>query len=304
MRPTTRHKVELHNAKDWRLAFANTIWSGLIVIAIVVLSRRAAGAFQDSLSPALACTIAFIATMASLVANAVFQSVRRVDSRKRIGVIAGIVTLVPPTVLGIVVLPQQSSLATAFLVSLFVLASIVVLFCSDFAHESPYTAWTDTASVNHEVTSAYEIEIAASLPTSDRQPQLDASGKLEDVGDASISIEDEEHSESEDSTDTCQWMTRRIDDVGNDTIEGSIKVQFEVGQKQVTLHLPFSPAFATRPDVECEVVNDCSARLKIAAIQAYGIRVDVRRSSDIDQPETAEIGFCATAAATRKAEAA
>ncbi len=144
----------------------------------------------------------------------------------------------------------------------------------------------------------------ANLLTSKIQPQLDAGGTLADFVDASYSIEDEDQLESANSIETSQWMKRRFDDEGNDMIEGAIKVQFEIGQKQVTLHLPFSPAFATRPDVECEVVNDCSARLKIAAIQSYGIRVDVRRSSNIDQPETAEIGFFAAAAATHKAEAA
>ena len=92
-----------------------------------------------------------------------------------------------------------------------------------------------------------------------------------------------------------QWLTRSPGEHGQESIEGVFHVSFDAGQKQATLHIPFSPPFASLPEVSCEVVNDCSARTKVGATYAYGTRIDVRRSSGVKLATVAEIGFRAVA---------
>jgi hypothetical protein len=75
-----------------------------------------------------------------------------------------------------------------------------------------------------------------------------------------------------------QQLTRR-DDEGVDVFEGTIRVDFAAGQKLAVVHLPFWPAFSCPPRVVCEGA-DC--RVKVAAVQVYGTRIEVKRITDTE----------------------
>lgn len=87
-------------------------------------------------------------------------------------------------------------------------------------------------------------------------------------------------------------MDRLKDDLGGETIDGTIRVFFEVGQKRAHLHVPFSPPLAGLPEVECEAVGEDSVRCKVAVRQPYGIRIEARRS-DASHALHTDIGFAA-----------
>jgi hypothetical protein len=96
------------------------------------------------------------------------------------------------------------------------------------------------------------------------------------------------------SSDTVQ-MLRVQDERGGENVEGTALVRFQVGQKRVHVHIPFSPPLPGIPDVECEPTGTDAVRVKVAMRQAYGVRLEVRRA-EASQPLQTEISFAAAAA--------
>jgi len=96
------------------------------------------------------------------------------------------------------------------------------------------------------------------------------------------------------SSDTVQMM-RMQDERGGENVEGTALVRFQVGQKRVHVHIPFSPPLPGIPDVECEPTGTDAVRVKVAMRQAYGVRLEVRRA-EASQPLQTEISFAAAAA--------
>lgn len=85
---------------------------------------------------------------------------------------------------------------------------------------------------------------------------------------------------------------RHRDALGTETIQGTARVVFEVGQKRANLHIAFSPPLNGIPEVECEAVDEVPLRLKVPVRQTYGIRIEARRSEADERLET-EVGFAA-----------
>lgn len=87
-------------------------------------------------------------------------------------------------------------------------------------------------------------------------------------------------------------LQRTIEESGAEIVEGVMTVRFDKGQKRANLHVPFSPPLARAPEVECECVGSEQLRLKVPVRQAYGIRIEARRSNAENALET-EVGFSA-----------
>lgn len=103
--------------------------------------------------------------------------------------------------------------------------------------------------------------------------------------------------------DTRQWMTRTIQ-VDREVIEGGCRIEFSAGQKQAVLHLPFTPALSGIPEFECEAIDGSDVRFRITARLPYGIRMEISRSSGLDQCQTVELGYSASAPLQRQSAAA
>ena len=102
--------------------------------------------------------------------------------------------------------------------------------------------------------------------------------------------------------EATQWMSRSIVEEC-DVIEGGFRVSLSTGQRQAAVHLPFSPAFGSIPDFECEPLDDSDVRIRTTAVHSYGVRIEVIRSANLETDECVEIGWCASAAATERAAA-
>jgi hypothetical protein len=85
--------------------------------------------------------------------------------------------------------------------------------------------------------------------------------------------------ERSDDEQTRQWMTRQSLPGGIDQIEGAIRVSFAAGQRTASVHVPFSPPFATVPTVDCELTGDEPARWKVSVVYPYGMRIELKRAS-------------------------
>lgn len=80
-----------------------------------------------------------------------------------------------------------------------------------------------------------------------------------------------------DSGVVTSQLLRRIEANGDDVLEAQSVAYFPAGTRQAVLHIPFSPAFAETPRVECEVADGSEVRLKMGAVFPYGARVELKR---------------------------
>lgn len=150
-----------------------------------------------------------------------------------------------------------------------------------------------------EVTAAVPVTrpAAPSLQDLERRLRAEFGEDEEEVGDSSDAaggISAATLTSVQHSSDSVQ-MQRVKDEYGGENVEGTATVRFQVGQKRVHLHIPFSPPLPGIPDVECEPTGTDAVRVKVAMRQAYGVRLEVRRA-EASQPLQTEISFAAAAA--------
>ena len=284
--------------KDWRLPLATAIWSGLIVIAVVLASRKLAGALSDPVSALAACVVTTAAVGLSLLAHLLFAWAGSVDRRGMSRQItAGVVTLVPPFAVGTVLLPGPSMLAVSYLTALFLFTSTFVLLLDDSLFRSVSIRPTSA-------TDRRELKKTPFEPAGHAQDAIMPSAIDQALSDSVVlpAMQDaDELPFAEDSNrSVSQWMTRSVTDEGQECIEGAVQVHFDPGQKQAMIHLPFCPPLLEQPAVECEVLSDAEVRFKIGAVHPYGARIEARRTGPIENAETVEVGFSAIAAAAQE----
>lgn len=94
---------------------------------------------------------------------------------------------------------------------------------------------------------------------------------------------------------TTQWLTRTQLEHGVECIEGAVRVHFAAGQTRAVAHLSFTPPLSCIPKVEVECVDECELRLRLTAIQSYGLRLEAQRRA-ASRPLTATVAFSALAA--------
>ena len=254
---------------------AALLWSGLILSAVLILSRRAANGFVPPFSswPLIVVTgpIAGLSVLAWLG----FRLGQRSEVRSRqTDWIAGTLTMLPTILSGIGLLPAQSPFAIGWLLGLAGLLVTSVIMAGDF--------WTIPAQ-------------AASRATLVREPALletPAAPKSEPISADALTVFDPVSNERSDPNVT-QWMTRQSLPDGSENLEGAVRIVFAAGQRAASIHIPFTPPFATAPQVECEIVSDEPARWKVSVVYAYGMRVELKRDHNAESAEV-ELAYSAT----------
>ena len=252
--------VELLN---WRQTFATGIWFGLIVASIVVHSMRQSGEIEQQISGFVAGFVALIAFMISLTANRLFHA-SAPSSKRWAQFVAGVATLIPPAMLGRFLLPDDAPLGMLWLVGLFLVSAAIMFKIGRSADKL----------------AAEPIEIPKPKifeePTDEIGEQAESSEEAESMFDG-----------------VSQWMTRKSLDDGADCIEGVVKVEIAADQKQTVVHLPFSPPFPAKPNVECEVESLESCRARVTTTHPYGARIEIRRSGECEKNTEVELQFTA-----------
>ena len=87
--------------------------------------------------------------------------------------------------------------------------------------------------------------------------------------------------------------------LGRDLLRDRITVRFTAGQKTAVVHLPFTPPLESIPEIECEPSDDADVRLRTAAVQTYGARIEVRRTEPVETAANVEIAYAAVAPVSR-----
>lgn len=144
------------------------------------------------------------------------------------------------------------------------------------------------------------IPVEESEESAEREPEAIVSPFLQLVHD------DENHEQDAQSTppeNVTQWWQRSITASG-DVIEGRVRVDFDEGQREATVHISFCPPFESLPEVLTEDLDDGDLDVRVAAVFRFGTRIIVRRPSNSNVggkllSEACWIGFVVGSAPTQ-----
>ena len=298
-----RSRDDIVRAPDWRMSLALAIWSGEAMISVVFLARSFSGALTQPVSAMSACLITTLFAMLALIADSLFQSATKNNVGVTGQLVAAFVTLLPPIALAVALLPPSSPASVTYMTGLFLFASVWILLTSDVSgrmtfgklQESiigqPEARIASPSSSSSVVTTQQDM----TLPNGDMEAihRTDATVGADGPADDWRGLPPSPTPEQPRGSNVSQWMTRSDSPLGEERIDGVVAVHLQAGEKQSMIHLPFVPPFATQPNVTCEVLGDVAARLRVAAIQTYGARIEVKRSQGVDEPVSFEVGFAA-----------
>lgn len=305
-----------------RRSAACGLLSGVFLVTAVVLSRRISGDASAFSSELAACLTGFAASLIAILAVSIPDLiVSRIPRPQRLLLISA--CGVPGVMLGLAVMPPESTIGLTCLLGLYV---AVVLTLSIFESEETIEltdcigqsgAKQSTAIDQSTDIVADSLEQPAptcgTMPldalTLDERLVLTATDSAIDTrnGESAGLDEDVEPTDAlpfelnrptphpASNPETTQWMSRsRVE--GMDVAEGSFRIRFAAGQRLAPVHLPFSPPLADTPEFECEPADESDLRFRTTAVHAYGVRIEVSRSSDCDEEASVEVAWMASAA--------
>jgi hypothetical protein len=90
-----------------------------------------------------------------------------------------------------------------------------------------------------------------------------------------------------------QQLTRATTAQGGDTLCGTLRLDLAAGQRTGNLHVAFCPPFAGTPQITAEQIDGPEARIKIAQLLPYGVRMDVKLIAPSDEPGGVLVQFSA-----------
>lgn len=267
------------------------IWSSLIVVTVLLLSRRVAGGIDGDASAWPCVLVSALVTLLSGFGWLAFQQGSAVRS-SRAKQIAAFIAWFPTWLSGIALLPTDSPFARGWLLGIAALSAVGLTL-------TPLNPKRERGQMASQVPTlaGLENELGRSVSSEDRTPTSDRpdEGARASSEFADLSVFDPAAERSNEAT--TQWMTRQSLPDGVDQIEGAIRVPFAAGHRAVSVHVPFSPPFAAVPEVECETVGEEPARWKLSVVYAYGMRVDLKRESS-DEPAEIELSYSAICEST------
>ena len=278
-------------SSDSRRTFANALWTATTIVAVVIVSRRLGGHFTTALHPAVATLVSGLLIAVNLAAALLLRSSSTPLLAWSTGwrrVLIGLMTLAPPAVVGVALLPTGSVSGFAALVTLAILSLSVMVVAES---EVERRTGTSPLQVNRETTeaiSAGEQSVVESNPLlDDLDLEFDDTGELEEAAENELQ-------------GVSQSMSRiRLCD-GSETIEGTIVLPFAAGQQIGVAHLPFSPPFGSQPRVTCHLLDDSPVRLRVTATQTYGARVEAKRTGSGFDADEILIGYMVSAESPRE----
>ncbi len=277
--------VSTQNHYERRQTFACGVLSGVFLIAAVVLSRRVTGEVSALSNQWLACGTGVISLALSTCCLAVPGLLDRLSSSPvRLLAVAG--CLLPALILGTTLLPSGSSPALTVLLTLYAGAVTVgLLFDTDTVSGATVSSGVVTPNEAVSTSVSTDTNPATELYSFGAANSELATTELDDLP---------VHPSS--CPETTNWMSRSLQD-GCDVIEGGFRIEFAPGQRQVAVHVPFSPALPAVPEIECEPIDgDADVSVRMTSIQAYGLRIEVTRQNGFEQRQQVQLAYFASAA--------
>lgn len=241
--------------------------------ALVVVMRRAAGAFEQSLDPAMLAAIGLLlATVAAAIRLGwslpqVASVSPRLDRAMMIVTSLAVVSLG-----GGLCLPETPLLGTLLLCSLLM------------AEESWAWAWHLRhcfKSTPPAPSDSVHLDVATVTP-----PHAGRSAAPR----AALAIDAETNVLPD---DVSQQLTRSQTADGIEELSGWLRLSFAAGQRTGSVHVAFCPPFAAVPELEVEQVDGPEARIKPAQLLPYGARLDLKLAAASEEPTSVLLQFSA-----------
>lgn len=91
-----------------------------------------------------------------------------------------------------------------------------------------------------------------------------------------------------------QQLRRVRDEAGTESIHGTLRAEFAVGQRHAILHAGFCPPLARLPIVEAETSDGPDAVVRVVQAFAHGVRLEVRLAEPTDEPCAVTVEISAT----------
>ena len=91
-----------------------------------------------------------------------------------------------------------------------------------------------------------------------------------------------------------QQLFRLRDRSGSDVIYGTVRADFQMGQRTAVVYVGFCPPLNYLPEIEAEAWHDTPARIKVVQALAHGARLDVRLASPAAEADSVWIDMAAT----------
>lgn len=301
----------LPTSSEFRRSSAAGLLTGVLLLAVVVLSRRAVGAVTGLNSASATCLVAGVVMLIGLLSGLTLKRRQdRADSASLL-VLASLCAA-PGLVMGLALLPGSDASGLAALLGEFAILiassmslsrdtkqhvigspdvvssllvdddAVVVVSASSNSSEGPSSTSPTGETVSQElheppVVDEVETVVAASPLAGVMQEESDQS-ELEPELDPSLT----------------QWMRRALRE-GSDVVEGAVRVVLPVGAKQVAVHIPFAPAFSITPDFEAEPLDEADVEVHLSSVHSYGVRFEVTRRAGLDTAIAVQVGYFATA---------
>ena len=82
--------------------------------------------------------------------------------------------------------------------------------------------------------------------------------------------------EEEDLEEIVQQLFRVRDEQGHEVVYGTLRADFQAGQRTAVVHVGFCPPLSHLPEIEVEAVPGSAARIRVVQAFAHGTRLEVR----------------------------
>ena len=276
------------------------IWCGLAIAGLVLYSRSQSGlALSGANNVVVGCLLAAFAGAVSLFAWVLSRQSRRVQESGVWQIIEGMSTLMPPAVIAMAILPVSAEIRPWVLGLILIAGSFGLIFLSDIEFTNGRTHrfhrrefLFDRGQGNSFLEKIDVVEPVTDLAyrrrervETDRNTQTAAAATPQPAPPTASPVVNGK---------LQQQISRFLARNGEDRVDGVWNVHFDLDQKRTVVHVPFSPAFSTRPNVECSLVDGDGVTLKVAEVHPYGVRLEARRSQT-DRPADVTISFNAAA---------
>ena len=250
------------------------LWGLTAMAALLLCARAVAGAFDEPVNGLIPCLTATVALVATL--GAWQLCTRAADSltpMQRLGI--GLSSLASPCVIGYSTSVQASPMSLGVTTGVLLIGLVVVIFDASMRVSIEMTA-LPVGNSNSDATPMGTMPMSQLTAEERREP-------ADEIVDQSERPADLSH--------FTQRLMRTRDTEGGETIEATLDAVCGVGEKVVALHLPIHPVLTGTLEVECEPLDDSDVTVAITTVQPYGIRIEVRRSSRLDEELTVPVGI-------------
>lgn len=281
-----------------RRSLAIWIWSALLIVDAVLVTRRLSGEFAKPLPGGLALLSTALVAIASIVAWRLFTRAsindaappwRRWQSRG----LSMAVTILWAWAISAGATPQSAGLLFG-IVAMFLWGLIALDIGEGSSSGVPFVVEQPAVQARADDSSAIVAPPdEGALPTVPGDHVIDF-----ELADPGVGIGEESADDLDDSL--TLWLARRQTDDG-EQIEGWVRVRFAAGQRETTVHVAFCPPMSVCPEIETEELDGAGLEIRVAAVFPFGVRLTVRRSGTLEDRNCDRIGFIAQALPAQRA---